>query len=80
MVRWPLGWHLGDRDAPGRGDELWLLGGHHVSFMIPQSSLEATILLPPADPFPVTSWCPALVLGTGRRWHQVPSVAHLSLQ
>lgn len=69
VVRWPLGWHLGDRDAPGRGDELWLLGGHHVSFMIPQSSLEATILLPPAD-LPVTSWvsCP----GAGDRQEVAP--------
>lgn len=59
-MKQPLRWHLGAGDAPGRGDELWLLGGDCVSFMMPLSSLEVTILWPPAVPFPVASWvsCP----------------------
>lgn len=71
MLEWPLGWHLGDRDAPGRGDELWLLGGHHVSFMIPwMSPLFCPQLIPSLAALP---WC----------WGQAggdSSVAHLSLQ
>lgn len=61
MLKWLLGWHLGDRDGPGKGDELWLLGGHHMSFMITQDSPEVTVLLPLNDPFchllGVLPWC-----------------------
>lgn len=72
MMKWPLGWHLGAGDAPGRGDELRLLGGDCMSLVMPLSSLEVTILLHPAaaqlSPSPSPPGSPALVLGTGRRW------------
>lgn len=84
MMKRPLGWHLGARDAPGRGDEVWLLGGDRTSLVMPLSSLEVTILLHPAaaelSPSPSPPGSPALALGTGRRWQQVPAVPRLALQ
>lgn len=51
MLKWSLGWHLGDRHAPGRGDEFCSALGGYLSFFIPQASPEVTVLLPPDDPF-----------------------------
>lgn len=84
MMKWPLGWHLGDRDVPGRGDELQLLGGDRMSLVMPLSSLEVTIPPHPAaaelSPSLSPPGSPALALGTGRRWQRVPAVPRLALQ
>lgn len=84
MMKWPLGWHLGAGDAPGKGDELQLLGGDSMSLMMPLSPLEVTVPLHPAaaqlSPSPSPPGSPAVELGTGRRWQQVPAVPRLALQ
>lgn len=84
MMKWPLGWHLGAGDAPGKGDELRLLGGDSMSLMMPLSPPEVTVPLHPAaaqlSPSPSPPGSPAVELGTGRRWQQVPAVPRLALQ